>query len=214
ANSNGNFLFFLFSILCSLLLFTSQTPTALAAPVSSIPSNNNNALDTLQLAARDKHIPTKAQVEELIQPAHLHEFSQYAKRNQPPKDKAIFFTGQPQKSINELVKWANGQHLTSVRDIWKNANFFQKGQYKEVDAATFTRFQQAFSKYYAQQTTGTAYLVFPHDKTPAKTGIFYSVELPEIIAHGKVDEIIWIDQDKIHDKGYDWKTETKVYWKK
>ncbi|RAH48592.1 uncharacterized protein BO95DRAFT_460849 [Aspergillus brunneoviolaceus CBS 621.78] len=91
-----------------------------------------------------------------------------------------FFTGQPEKSINELVKWANGQHLTSVRDIWKNANFFQKGQYKD-------------------QTVGTAYLVFPHDKTPAMTGIFYSVELPEIITHGNV-EIVWIDKNKIHQK--------------
>ncbi|RAH72610.1 uncharacterized protein BO66DRAFT_436276 [Aspergillus aculeatinus CBS 121060] len=72
-----------------------------------------------------------------------------------------FFIGQPEKSINELVKWTNGQHLTSVRDIWQN-------------------------------TVGTAYLIFPHDKTPAMTGIFYSVELPETIAHGNV-EIVWIN---------------------
>lgn len=204
SSRKGSFLFFLFSILSTLLLLSSQAPTALAAPVN----------DFGTLVVRDKNIPDKAEVEKLIKPENLHDFSKYAKKGQPAKDKAIYFTGQDQKTINDIVRWANSQQLTSVRDLWKNVNFYQKGQYKGVDKDTFTNFQKAFSKYYAQLTEGKAYLIFPQDKKPSKTGIFYSVELEEIIKHGKVEEIIWIDQNKIHDKGYKWKDEKKSYWKK
>lgn len=40
--------------------------------------------------------------------------------------------------------------------------------------------------------------------------------MPAIIESGKVTEMIWLDADKIlaGDATYDWKAETKVYWKK
>lgn len=212
ASRKGSFLFFLFSLLSSLLLFSSETSTALAAPAPvPVPIPD---IDDGTLVTRANNIPDKAEVEKLIKPENLHEFNKYAKKGQPPKDKAVYFTGQEQKIINSLVEWAGNQHLTTVRNMWKSDNFFQKGQYKDVDAGTFRSYQKAFSKYYAQLTEGKAYLVFPHDKKPSKSGIFWSVELEEIIKHGKVEEIVWIDQKKIDDKSYKWNEEKKTYWKK
>lgn len=204
SSRKGSFLFFLLSILSSLLLLSSQAPTALAHPVN----------DFGTLVVRDNNIPDKAEVETLIKPQNLHDFSKYAKKGEPAKDKAIYFTGQRAQAINDIVRWANGQHLTSVRNIWKSANFYQRGQYKEVDDNTFRDFQKAFSRYYAELTDGKAYLIFPHNQEPSKSGIFYTVELQEIIKHNKVEEIVWIDQNRIHDKDYKWEDEKKTYWKK
>lgn len=205
SNRKGGTLLFLFSILSSLLLFSSQSGTALGAPVSDF--GGFEILD-----ARDNHIPNKEEVEKLIQDGS--DFSKYAKGGKPKKDEATFFTGQDRKTITKLREWAHSQGLTTVRDIWKSDNFFQQKQYKNVDDATFRKFQEAFSKYYAELTEGKAYLIFPHDQKPKTTGVFWSIELEEIINKGQVDEIIWLDQNKMDDKDYKKNDETTVYWKK
>ncbi|OAR00767.1 hypothetical protein LLEC1_03996 [Akanthomyces lecanii] len=204
SNCKGGALLFLFSLLSSLLLFSSQASTALAAPIDGFET----------LFVRDKDIPDKAEVEKLVKPENLDDFSKYAKKNEPGKDKSVYFTGQSQQDIAKIVKAAQDHKLTSVRNIWKNANFYTRGQYKEVDDATFREFQKAFSRFYAKRTEGKAYLIFPHDKKPSKDGVFYSTELPEIIDNKKVDEIVWIDQNKLTDKDYKWEDEKKIYWKK
>lgn len=204
SRKGGAFLF-LFSLLSSLLLFSSQSGTALAAPVSGF---------EILVDRGDKDIPSKEEVERLIKPENLHEFDKFAKDKLPGKDKSVFFTGQDKKNIKKIVEWAAKKELTAIRHMWKNDNFYNRGQYKDVDNDTFKKFQEAFSKYYAQKTEGKARLVFPHDKTPKKTGIFWSVELDEIIQHGKVDEIVWIDQGKIDKDDYKWEEEKKIYWKK
>ncbi|KAK2591880.1 hypothetical protein QQS21_010432 [Conoideocrella luteorostrata] len=207
SSRKGGALFFLFSLLSSLLLLSSQSCTALAAPVNDF---------TAVIARNDKNIPSKDEVEKLIKSKDLKDFEKYAKKHEPGKDKAIFFTGQDGKTINKIVKWATDKDrgLTSVRNIWKSANFYNKGQYKDVSDEDFKKFQKAFSKFYAHETKGKAYLIFPHDKKPAKSGIFWSVELDEIIDHKEVDEIIWLDQNKIDKDDYKWKDEKKIYWKK
>ncbi|ATY59644.1 hypothetical protein A9K55_002268 [Cordyceps militaris] len=204
SNRKGGALLFLFSLLSSLLLFSSQASTALAAPI--------DGFETLFI--RDKDIPDKAEVEKLIKPENLDGFSKYAKNNEPGKDKAIYFTGQGAQDIAKIVKAAQDHKLTSIRDIWKNPNFHTRGQYKEVDDATFREFQKAFSKFYASRSKGKAYLIFPHDKQPSKDGIFYSIELTEIIENKKVNKIVWIDQNKLTDKNYKWEDEKKIYWEK
>ncbi|KID84777.1 hypothetical protein MGU_07927 [Metarhizium guizhouense ARSEF 977] len=206
SNRKGGVLLFLFSLLSSLLLFSSQSGTALGAPVSD--------LSGLELYPRNKHIPDKNEVVELIRDGK--DFHKYAKEGHPPKNKAAFFTGQNRQMIAKIRDWAKAkkQGLTTVRDIWKSDNFYQQGQYKDIDAETFRDFQKAFSRYYAQQAEGTAYLIFPHDQTPKRDGIFWSVELDEIISHGKVDMIIWLDQNKIADEKYHKDNEERIYWKK
>ncbi|QPG95293.1 hypothetical protein C2857_000024 [Epichloe festucae Fl1] len=198
-------LVFLFSIFSTLLLFSLHSSTALAAPVES-----TEAL----IVTRAKNIPNKEEVLHLIKPENLNDFSKWAKEGEPKKDKAIFFTGQGKKDINKIVSWAKDKKLTSVRQIWKSDNFCQKGEYKEVNDKDFEEFQKAFSKFYAEQSDGTAYLVFPHKSKPKKTGIFWSVELDAIIDKKKVNKIVWIDQNKISDKDYKWEKEEKMYWKK
>jgi hypothetical protein len=194
-----------FSIISSLLLLSWQSATGLAAPVEP-------ASSALEVRA-DKNIPTLDQVNELIEDPS--KFSSWAKIGEPQINKAVFFTGQPQKTINQIVTWANGQGLTSVRNIWKSANFYQKGQYPGIADDTWRNFQKAFSTYYADQTKGTAYLIFPQSQTPKGDGIFYSIELDEIISEAKVDKIVWLDQDKaLGPDGYDWANEQKVYWTK
>ncbi|EFY95528.1 hypothetical protein X797_008212 [Metarhizium robertsii] len=206
SNRKGGVLLFLFSLLSSLLLFSSQSGTALGAPVSD--------LSNLELYPRNKHIPNRNEVVELIRDGK--DFHKYAKEGHPHKDKAAFFTGQNRQTIAKIRDWAKAekQGLTTVRDIWKSDNFYQQGQYKDIDAETFRDFQKAFSKYYAQQAKGKAYLIFPHDQTPKRDGIFWSVELDEIISHGKVDVIIWLDQNKIDDAKYHQDNEERIYWKK
>ncbi|KAI0468345.1 hypothetical protein F4859DRAFT_491310 [Xylaria cf. heliscus] len=194
-----------FSILSSLLFLSWQSSTILAAPLDT--GNTINILDV-----RANSIPNKDQVNELI--ADPSKFADWAKIGQPEIDTAIFFTGQGSKQINKIVSWANSVGLTSVRNIWNSANFYQQGQYKDVDAATFKNFQKAFSTYYADQTKGTAWLVFPHDSTPSASGIFWSIELNEIISESKVDQIVWVDQNRITDSSYDWKNEQTIYWQK
>ncbi|KAI0411550.1 hypothetical protein F5X98DRAFT_357022 [Xylaria grammica] len=235
-----------FSILSSLLFFSWQSSTILAAPLES--RESTNILDV-----RANLIPTPDQVNELIEDPS--KFADWAKIGEPQIDKAIFFTGQSSQKINQIVSWANSMGLTSVRNIWNSANFYQRGQYafrslfspfsanfvpvfpayprtsrkfipiiifadsipyryKGVDNDTFRNFQKAFSKYYADQTKGTAWLIFPQDSTPAASGIFWSVELDEIINEAKVDKIVWIDQNKITDSSYDWMNEQKLYWQK
>ncbi|KAI1802495.1 hypothetical protein F4811DRAFT_572954 [Daldinia bambusicola] len=196
----GSSFLFLFSFLGSILLLSWQASTALALPTDTFS----------QLDARAPTIPNKEQVEELIQDPS--KFSSWAKLGEPKIDTAIFFTGQRNKDVNNIVRWANSVGLTSVRNIWNSDNFFQRGQYKDVDGETFKNFQKAFSTYYADQTKGTAYLVFPHGQTPKATGIFWSIELDRIIDNAKVGKIIWIDQSRIDDSSYDWKTEQQVYW--
>ncbi|KAH9909844.1 hypothetical protein F4778DRAFT_775758 [Xylariomycetidae sp. FL2044] len=202
-------LLFVFSILNSVLLFSYESSNVVAHPLQH--AENPSILDT---RAPTPNIPDPDQVNELIK--DNGKFADYARTGEPREDKSIFFTGQTSSNINKIVAWANGVGLTSVRNIWKSANFYQKGQYDKVDADVFKKFQQGFSKYYATQTKGKAYLVFPHDQTPKSSGIFYSIELEEIIDGGKVDEIIWIDQTRVvpKDSKYDWKTETKTYWKR
>ncbi|TGJ81245.1 hypothetical protein E0Z10_g7528 [Xylaria hypoxylon] len=194
-----------FSILSSILLFSWQSSTILAAPLDSRDSIN-------RLDVRVNLIPTPDQVNELI--ADPSKFADWAKIGEPQIDKAIFFTGQKSQQITQIVNWANGVGLTSVRNIWNSANFYQRGQYKGVDDATFKNFQKAFSTYYADQTKGTAWLVFPQDATPAASGIFWSIELDEIISESKVDKIVWVDQNKITDSTYDWMNEPTIYWQK
>jgi hypothetical protein len=193
-----------FSILSSLLFLSWQSSTILAAPLDS-------GINTLN--ARANKIPTLDQVDDLI--ADPSKFADWAQAEQPVKDKAIFFTGQSGQNINKIVTWANNNGLTSVRNIWNDANFFRKGQYPGISDDKWKNFQKAFSTYYADQTKGTAWLVFPQDQTPSSTGIFYSVELTEIIAKAKVDKIVWIDQTKaLSGEDYDWMNEQKVYWTK
>ncbi|KAJ3577076.1 hypothetical protein NPX13_g3492 [Xylaria arbuscula] len=194
-----------FSIVTSLLAFSWQSATVLAAPLDS--GAGINALD-----ARAPTIPNADEVRAIIDDSD--QASSFAKIGEPQIDKAIFFTGQARQQINQIVTWANSVGLTSVRNIWNSANFYQRGQYKDIDDATFKDFQKAFSKYYADQTKGTAWLVFPQDQTPAQTGIFWSVELDEIISEAKVDKIVWIDQNRITDSTYDWANEQKLYWQK
>ncbi|KAI1119966.1 hypothetical protein F5Y10DRAFT_283661 [Nemania abortiva] len=194
-----------FSILSSLLLFSWQSSTVISAPF--VPKDKIDTLDV-----RANLIPTPDQVNELI--ADPSKFADWAKIGEPQIDKAIFFTGQKSQQINQIVTWANNAGLTSVRNIWNSANFYQRGQYKGVDDTTFKNFQKAFSKYYADQTKGTAWLIFPQDQTPSASGIFWSIELDEIINEAKVDKIVWIDQNKITDSNYDWMNEQKIYWQK
>ncbi|KAI1463481.1 uncharacterized protein F4812DRAFT_463581 [Daldinia caldariorum] len=195
----SSFLFF-FSFLSSILLLSWQASTALA-----LPTDTSSLVDVRALT-----IPNEEQVDELIQDPS--KFSSWAKLGEPKVDTAIFFTGQSNKNINNIVIWANGVGLTSVRNIWNSDNFVHKGQYPKVSDAKFKDFQRAFSTYYADQTKGTAYLVFPHSQTPKADGIFWSIELERIIDNAKVGKIIWIDQSRIGDSNYDWKTEQKVYW--
>ncbi|KAI0193869.1 hypothetical protein F4808DRAFT_475177 [Astrocystis sublimbata] len=197
-----------FSILSSILLFSWQSATVLAAPVVG-PTTTDTVV---QLEARANNIPNADQVQGLIDDPS--KFSGWANIGEPQINKAVFFTGQKRQVIGMIRDWANGQGLTTVRDIWKDANFFQRGQYKGISDDTFKEFQKAFSKYYASQTKGTAWLVFPHDQTPSSGGIFWSVELDEIISQAKVDKIVWIDQNQITDSNYDWMNEGKVYWTK
>ncbi|CEJ92132.1 hypothetical protein VHEMI07802 [[Torrubiella] hemipterigena] len=196
--------------LISLLLLLFSHAAALAVPSSSSGDHC--------LASRGPKgpttIPDKATLLKLIESTHNDDFSKFAVANAPGANTAVYFTGQTQPNIKKIVNWAPTHGLTAVRKIWKNPCFHEKGQYDaSIDKATFTKYQEAFSRYYARHTSGTAYLVFPHDQTPA-SGIFYRVELPELIASGKVDKIVWVDQKKIGDPKYDPKTETKVYWKK
>ncbi|KAI0394671.1 hypothetical protein F5Y17DRAFT_457739 [Xylariaceae sp. FL0594] len=195
-----------FSILSPLLLLVWQSATGLAAPAVE-------PAGSATLAVREPNIPTEDQVPDLI--ADPSKFSSYAIIGQPQINEAVFFTGQGGPTINKIVLWANAQGLTTVRNIWRNPSLVRKGQYPNLSADVFRNYQKAFSAYYADQTKGTAYLIFPQSQTPASTGVFYSVELDIIIAEAKVDKIIWLDQDKaLGSDPYDWQSEQKVYWKK
>ncbi|KAG8413079.1 hypothetical protein J3459_015807 [Metarhizium acridum] len=111
--------------------------------------------------------------------------------------------------------WLKTQsRLTIVRGIWRSEKFYQQSQYKDIDAATFRDLQKAPSKYYTQKAEGKAYLIFPHDQKSKKDGIFWNVKINKIISHGKVDKVIWVDQNKIGDGNDHKKDETRIYWKK
>lgn len=109
-----------FSIVTSLLAFSWQSATVLAAPLDS--QGGIKALD-----ARAPTIPNADEVRDIIEDSD--KASSFAKIGEPQIDKAIFFTGQARQQINQIVSWANSVGLTSVRNIWNSANFYQRGQY-------------------------------------------------------------------------------------
>lgn len=208
SNNKGSFLFLLLSFLSSLLLFSSQIGTALAAPVNS----DAAIYEHLDIRA-GRDIPTAAEVQSLIDPKKNDLFAKFAKNGLPPRDKAVFFTGQDPKTIAKIQRAVKANGAVIIRDIWKSDNFSNRKEYKGTNDADFKKFQAAFSTFYARKTSGTAYLIFPHNQRPASNGVFYSVELNRLIEGKQVSQIIWIDQNRIDDANYKFHLERKTYWK-
>lgn len=132
SSSKRGALFFLLSIFSSLLLFSSISATALATPVD----------DYAALEKREKWIPTNAEIKHFIQGDNFRELSSFANKDQPARDKAIFFTGQDNKAVNKIIRWATDKErgLTGIRNIWRNLNLPARKQYPDTNDADFYQY--------------------------------------------------------------------------
>ncbi|KND90008.1 hypothetical protein TOPH_05397 [Tolypocladium ophioglossoides CBS 100239] len=203
SSRKGCFLFLL-SILSSLLL-SSQSCTALATPAGDF--------ETV-IVPHDRDVPTMEDVEQLVKPENVLKFERWASDGQPPKDKAVYYSGQKTQMTNKILNWAKNQGFTSIRDIWKSQNFRDRRQYKGIADDTWRKYQEIFSSFYAIRTEGKAYLIFPHGQKPKGKSIFWQFELTELINQNKVEQIVWINQNRLDDKTYKWQEEKTTYWKK
>ncbi|KAL1968184.1 hypothetical protein VTN77DRAFT_2019 [Rasamsonia byssochlamydoides] len=186
---------FFFGLLSWILLLSSPSGTALAAPVSP---GEITARAPLPAPPKPKpKFPSKSDCENKL------------KKGQPPENKSIFFTGLNRQAMNQVKSYAISHSLTHVGAVYPDG-FTNVGQY-EGSGTEQRDFQKAFSEVYAEHTSGTAYLMMDYNEKPGKNSIFYSVEFKAMKASGKVDKIVWLD---INNKPADPKTVDKIWWKK
>ena len=107
----------------------------------------------------------------------------------PAKDTAMYFTGlKTRTDINGAKKYATDHGLVHVGLSYPDG-FTNPNQYDGTDDER-RKFQENFSRLYAQGTEGIAYLLIDDDKQPADDSIFQTVEFPEMRDGAKVSKIL------------------------
>ena len=124
----------------------------------------------------------------------------------PDKDKAMYFTGlKTRKDINAAKKYATDHGLTHV-GLSYPTSFTDPGQYDGSDDDR-RKFQENFSRVYAEGTTGIAYLLIDDGKQPADDSIFQTVEFPAMRDGAKVTKILRFSKDESNPENSE-----KQYW--
>jgi hypothetical protein len=104
--------------------------------------------------------------------------------------------------------------LTTLDEIWKNKNLLTPGQWKQpIPAAKWNDFLTWVSEVFAEETSGTAYLLIPDELEPRKNSIFYQTEFPKMKALNKVPEIKRLTFHKSITPKTD-SSDVKTWWKK
>jgi hypothetical protein len=138
----------------------------------------------------------------------------------PKKDSSCFFTGMDVQGIGKDAKENTGiakkkcrdAKLTTLEDIWKNKNLLNRGEWKNPSAKQFEEFVVWVSEVFAEESTGTAYLLIADNTEPRKGSIFYGNEFKEMKAKNKVDKIMRLKFEK---NGVPVPAKAdKVWWKK
>ncbi len=126
----------------------------------------------------------------------------------PKKDKSCFFTGvdlgnanTPAAALRANTAAAKSQcksaGLKTLEDIWKKNNIVNPGEWKEHKRADFDKFLIWVSEIFAEESSGTAYLLLKDDLKPARGSIFYTYEYAAMKSKGKVDKIMRVHFDGV-----------------
>lgn len=169
--------------------------------------NANVALTLFSIATSNEAVIEKPP------PPLLADIPSYLLPNMPAQNKSIFFTGHGLKGTHEIKAWAATVGLTSIGVVWKTGNDFLDPDNYNGTPAMIMQFAIDFSSVYANETSGTAYLIIEKDNQPKADGIFYRNELQIMIMGGKVDKIIRLDLNPDFTGPMDLNS-TNIYWKK
>ncbi|KAF1912665.1 hypothetical protein BDU57DRAFT_523077 [Ampelomyces quisqualis] len=138
----------------------------------------------------------------------------------PPKDKSCFFSGMKVRGVKadpvHNTLWAkllcHGAGLTTIDDLWTEEDMSEPSFWEgRITASAYERIIIWMSQIFAEETTGTAYLVIADSLEPKTASIFFRHEFGAIKAGGKVTEIkrlnfsnMWINDP----------TTGRIWWKK
>ncbi|KAJ4983479.1 hypothetical protein SVAN01_11042 [Stagonosporopsis vannaccii] len=126
----------------------------------------------------------------------------------PKKDKSCFFTGvdlgepntaAPALKANTAAAKAQCKSagLKTLEDIWKKNNILNAGEWKAHQKADFDKFLIWVSEVFAEESSGTAYVLLKDNLQPASGSIFYKYEYAAMKAKGKVDKIMRVHFDAV-----------------
>lgn len=198
--------FLLLGALSWLLLLSSPSSTALAAPT---PVEGIEGLSLIDRAEKPDLPKSKDDLK-----------NDYFK-GAPKKDKSCFFTAmdvsnehKPAQNVAKAKQWCKDSKLTNLEQIWEKNNILNQGEWKKPIAANdWNNFIVWVSEVFAEESSGAAFLLIPENDKPRKQSIFYSKEFPQL--KDKVDKIMNVkfDYDKKPDLP-DIKKDDHVWWKK
>jgi len=130
----------------------------------------------------------------------IEEMRKQLKPGHPHKDKAIFFTHHLSEwEWRQIEAWAEDRGLDHAGSVWRDKDMVDLNKYEKAPWERELQFWSDFSRVYAQEVSGTVYLIMRHAFNPRVDSIFYDVELAEIKRLNKVDKIVWIDPSKMPD---------------
>lgn len=139
----------------------------------------------------------------------------------PKKDTSCFFTGMDVKGIGKdpkentaiAKKHCRAAKLTTLEDIWSNKNLLNQGEWKKpITAKAWSDFLVWVSEVFAEESSGTAYLLIADNTEPRKGSIFFANEYKAMkSATSKVDKITRV---KFENATPAPAKATTVWWKK
>jgi hypothetical protein len=147
-------------------------------------------------------------------PPSLAEIPNHLVLNMPAPNKSIFFTGQNSIGTHAIKAWAATVGLDSIGVVWTTGNDFLNPDNYEGTSETLKQFCIDFSRVYAIQTSGTAYLIISKGVEPTPTSIFYRTELEILMHSGRVDRIIRLDLNSDFTGPANLTSIDNIYWEK
>jgi hypothetical protein len=123
----------------------------------------------------------------------------------PKKDKSCFFTGMDVHGIGKdakentaiAKKKCREAKLTTLEDIWKNKNLLNQGEWKKpINDKAWKNFLVWVSEIFAEESSGTAYLLIADNTEPRKQSIFFGNEFKQMKEKKRVDKIMRLKFEK------------------
>ena len=118
---------------------------------------------------------------------------------QPVPDHALFVAGMPRDYFDFIEWYAKVYGLSWIisPNVWKS-DFIKRGRYRGTENEE-KAFQSNYAWAFAARAKGRVFLMMPFDTAPSEDGIFWKSQWPALEKGGKVNQVIWLDGNRVLD---------------